>query len=100
MPGRSARPARPPTWCSSWIGALGRAQIAAAEAEIGIDHADQGQQREMMPLGDDLRADQHVDGDARSSRSASSAAARGPVSVSLTISASARRRESAPPPLR
>ena len=42
------------------IGPLGGAQIAAGHAEIGIDHADQGQQRKMVALGDDLRADQHV----------------------------------------
>ena len=41
---------------------LGRAQIAAGEAEIGIDDADQGQQREVIALGDDLGADDHVDG--------------------------------------
>ena len=43
------------------IGALGRAQVAALEAEIGIDHADQGQHGEMVALGDDLGADQQVD---------------------------------------
>ena len=43
------------------IGALGRAQVAAVEAEIGIDHADQGQHGEMMALGDHLGADQEID---------------------------------------
>ena len=43
------------------VGALGRAQVAALETEIGIHHADQGQHREMMALGDDLGADQQVD---------------------------------------
>ena len=42
-------------------GALGRAQVAAFEAEIGIDHADQRQVGEMIALGDQLRADDHVD---------------------------------------
>ena len=41
--------------------AFARAQIAVRAAEIGIDHADQRQLRKMMALGDDLRADQHVD---------------------------------------
>ena len=41
--------------------ALGGARIARAEPEIGIDHADQIELREMMPLGDELRADHDVD---------------------------------------
>src|SRR6185437_13917404 len=41
-------------------GPLGRAQIAAGEAEIGIDYADQRQQREVMPLCHHLRADEYV----------------------------------------
>ena len=42
-------------------GALGRAQIAAFETEIGVDHANQGQQRKVMAFRHDLRADQHID---------------------------------------
>ena len=42
------------------VGPLARAQIAALEAEIGIDHADQRQLGEMEPLGYQLRADDHV----------------------------------------
>ena len=42
-------------------GPLGGAQIAAVQAEIGIDHADQGQVGKVMALGDDLGADQDVD---------------------------------------
>src|SRR6266446_6160035 len=42
------------------IGPLGGAQIAAGKPEIGIDHADQGQHRKMVALGDDLGPDQHV----------------------------------------
>ena len=38
-----------------------RAQVAAAQAEIGVDHADQGQLREVVALGGDLGADQDVD---------------------------------------
>ncbi len=42
------------------IGSLGGAQITAGKPQIGIDDADQGQHRKMMPFGDDLRADQHI----------------------------------------
>ena len=38
-------------------GALAGARIAVAEAEIGIDDADQIEPRKMMTLGDELRAD-------------------------------------------
>jgi hypothetical protein len=41
--------------------ALGRAQIAALQAEIGIDHADQRQIGEVIALGHQLRADDDVD---------------------------------------
>ena len=41
--------------------ALGGAQIAAGEAEIGVHHADQRQMREMPAFGDDLRADEQID---------------------------------------
>ena len=41
--------------------ALGRAQIAARQAEIGVDHADQGEVGEMIALGDELGADDDVD---------------------------------------
>ena len=42
------------------IGPLGRAQIAADQPQIGIDDADQGQHRKMMPFGDNLGPDQHI----------------------------------------
>ena len=42
-------------------GALGRAQIAALEAEIGIDHADQGQHGKVMAFGQHLGADDQID---------------------------------------
>ena len=42
-------------------GALGGARIAVAEAEIGVDHADQIEHRKMMALGDHLRADDDVE---------------------------------------
>ena len=41
--------------------ALGGAKIAAGEAEVGIDHADQRQVGEVIALGDQLRADHDVD---------------------------------------
>ena len=41
--------------------ALGRARIAIRQAEIGIDDADQIELREMMALGDKLRADDDVE---------------------------------------
>jgi hypothetical protein len=41
-------------------GALGGARIAVGEPEIGIDHADQRHQREIVPLGDELRADDDI----------------------------------------
>ena len=40
---------------------LGGARIAIAEAEIGIDHADQIEPREIMALRHQLRADDDVD---------------------------------------
>ncbi len=43
------------------IGALGGAQITTGKTEIGIDDAHQCQHRKMMPLGDDLRADQDIE---------------------------------------
>ena len=42
-------------------GPLGGARIAVAEAEIGIDHADQIEPRKIMALGHQLRADDDVD---------------------------------------
>jgi hypothetical protein len=41
-------------------GALGRARIAIAETEIGIDNADQIELGKMMALGHQLRADDNV----------------------------------------
>src|SRR3546814_11697064 len=50
--------------CSSDLllkGALGRAQVAAVEPEVGIDDADEGEVGEMIALGDELRADDDID---------------------------------------
>ena len=41
--------------------ALGRARVAVAHAEIGVDDADQVELGEMMALGDKLRADDEID---------------------------------------
>ena len=41
--------------------ALGGARIAVGEAKIGVDDADQIELREMVPLGDELRADDDVE---------------------------------------
>ena len=45
--------------------ALGRARIGVGEADVGVDDADKGQKREIVPLGDQLRADDEVVGAAR-----------------------------------
>ena len=45
--------------------ALGRAGIGVGETDVGIDDADKGQKRKVMPLGDELRADDEVEGAAR-----------------------------------
>src|SRR5690606_13445409 len=41
--------------------ALGGAQIAARQTEIAIDDADKSEKREIMPLGDELGADDDID---------------------------------------
>ena len=41
-------------------GPLGGAEVAMGEAEIGVDDADQGELREIVALGDELRADDDV----------------------------------------
>ena len=40
---------------------LGRAEIGQAEADVGRDDADERDARKIVPLGDHLRADEHVD---------------------------------------
>jgi hypothetical protein len=42
------------------VGPLGGARIAVRQPEIGIDHADQRHQREIVPLGHQLRADDDI----------------------------------------
>ena len=40
--------------------ALGGSRIGIGKADVGIDHAHEGQQRKIMPLGDELGADDEV----------------------------------------
>ena len=61
MPRLLAAPGAPGDLHDLLEGALGRAQIAAVEPEIGIDHADQRQVGEVIALGHQLRADDDVD---------------------------------------
>ena len=42
--------------------ALGRTEIAAGEAEVGVDNSNQSQVREMIALRDQLCADDNIDG--------------------------------------
>ena len=46
-------------------GALGGARIGVGEADVGVDHADEGQQRKIVALGDELGADDEVEFAAR-----------------------------------
>src|SRR3546814_10570845 len=46
---------------SSDVCSSDRAQVAAFEAQIGVDHADQRQVGEMIAFGDELGADDDVD---------------------------------------
>ena len=45
--------------------ALGRARIGVGETDVGVDDADERQKRKVVPLGDELRADDEVVGAAR-----------------------------------
>ena len=42
-------------------GSFGGAEVAAGEAEVGVDHADEGEVGEVPAFGDDLGADDEVD---------------------------------------
>ena len=44
---------------------LGRARIGVGEADVGVDDADESEQRKVVPLGDELRADDEIVGAAR-----------------------------------
>ena len=60
-PGRRLAAGAPDDLMQELERAFGRARIAIAEPEIGIDDADERERREMMSLGDKLRADDDVD---------------------------------------
>ena len=60
-PGLAPRPGAARDLRDLLVGPLGRAQVAAFEPEVGIDHAHQRQFGEMEALGDELGADDHVD---------------------------------------
>ena len=53
--------------------ALRGAEVGEAQADVGDDHADQRDLREVVALGDHLRADQHVESRARSKRASTRA---------------------------
>ena len=53
---------RPPRRLAQELeGALGGARIGVGEADIGVDHADEGQKRKIVALGDELGADDEVE---------------------------------------
>ena len=67
LPGLQQRPAqpfaapRPPGRLAQKLErALGRARIGVGEPDIGVDHADESQKREVVALGDQLGADDEV----------------------------------------
>ena len=55
---RSARPARPATWISSCASFSPARKSAREQAFVDADHRDQGQVRQVVALGQHLRADQ------------------------------------------
>ena len=59
-PGLLAAPGAPGRLAQELERALGGARIAVGEADVGVDDADQRQQRKVVPLGDELRADDEV----------------------------------------
>ena len=60
-PRPSPRPARPATCCSSWKVRSAARGSPVREADIGVEHADEREAREMVALGDELRADDDVE---------------------------------------
>jgi hypothetical protein len=60
-PGLSPRPARPATCWICWKLRSAARRSPPCEAEVGVDHADQGQVGEVIALGDQLGADDDVD---------------------------------------
>ena len=60
-----AAPSAPGRLTQQLKGALSRARISVGEADVGVDDADKGEKREIVPLGDELRADDEVVGATR-----------------------------------
>jgi len=46
--------------CQELKGALGGAKVRKSQADVGVDHAHQGDIGNVVPLGDHLRSDQNV----------------------------------------
>ena len=61
MAGALAPPGPPGRLAQELEGALGGARIGVGEADVGVDHADEGEQREIVALGDELGADDEVE---------------------------------------
>ena len=80
-PGLVAAPGAPGDLLDLLEAALGGAQVAALQPEVGVDHPDQRQIGEVIALGDQLRADDDVDL-ARLHRATNSAARAGDQMVS------------------
>ena len=59
-PGRSAAPGAARDLGQELERALGGAEVGKAEPDVGVDHADQRHAREVVALGDHLRAHQDV----------------------------------------
>ena len=59
--GRVAAPRAPDDLIEQLERALRRARVPRGEADVRVDHADQRETRELVPLGDELGADDHVD---------------------------------------
>ena len=67
-PATAARPARPATWISSCARRLAGAEIGGEQAFVDADHHHQRQPRQVMALGQHLRADQDAGGSPNSSQ--------------------------------
>ncbi len=92
------RPPRPPGRLAQELeGALRRARIGVGEADVGVDHADEGQQRKVVALGHELRADDEIEFAALRRRRAGGAGSRSRRESRTTARACARRERAAPP---
>ena len=78
--------------------ALGGARIGVGEADVGVDHADEREQREIVALGDELGADDEVVLAARRRVELSRAASRCRPACRTTGRGCGRRERGLPPP--